>query len=236
MEVVESVFSGLFVESLMEFNDFLIGVTGVLPVEVDTINAEVHEAVDDGIYILVCAVAVLCSDDCAPCSTAHAAGVAGGIEELDTAVHVGTVAVCGVGPCGRSLEQTVVPRTEEACIVPYGEHIAIEELRRLSDCRTLTITHGEVHPQVALLVCVLHKACRTIENGFAANVRTEQCNVSLLNAGCSPFSVGWILAAIFCRFNKEVKNLLLVEAAEVISISSGVVGSKSLDTRHACQH
>ena len=57
--VVEAVLLCLSPKSAVEVNDVILIVASILPVVVDTVEAEVHQAVDDSVYILEVAFLVL---------------------------------------------------------------------------------------------------------------------------------------------------------------------------------
>ena len=96
--VVETVLLCLSPKSAVEVNDVILVVACILPVVVDTVEAEVHQAVDDSVYILEVAFLVLVSTILNPAASAYTTWIAGCVEELDTREHVGTVLVSSVCP------------------------------------------------------------------------------------------------------------------------------------------
>ena len=95
--VVEAVLLCLCPKSAVEVNDIRPVVASILPVVVDTVETEVHQAVDDSVYILEVTFLVLCCTILNPAASAVRTA-ASCVEELDTREHVGTVLVSSVGP------------------------------------------------------------------------------------------------------------------------------------------
>ena len=64
----------------------------------------------------------------------------------------------------------MVPSTEDVGVVPHREYVAMESLVGLTNGSVLTCVHRDVHPEVALLVCVLDKTVCTVEDALVAYV------------------------------------------------------------------
>ena len=124
--------------------------------------------------------------------------------------------MCRIGPCSRSLEQTMVPRTKQVGVVPHREHI-IGKVGRWIATDALTRTARNIHKQVTLLVGVFHQAVFAIQDSTLLNVRTHKSNIRSLNTCSLKFSLCRIVATVLQSLIEKVQQSNLIKSSEIIN-------------------
>ena len=214
VEVGEALFCSLLVEGLVEGSDVGIAEAVVLPVVVDTIATEEHEAVNHWLYVLEGAVRFLLRDKGGVCLVAATCGPT--LKELDTREDVRTVAVGSIDPAARSLKDGVVPRTEEVGVLPHGEYVGGELSARITSGTARTYVHRNVHPKVAVLRGGGNETVLARHDVGATYVGTHEGKVGLLNTSSLKFSLGGILAALLQGVVEQIEQTAVGKAREVV--------------------
>ena len=132
VEVEEALLGCFLVKLLVEGGAVFVTVGRVFPVVVDTIGAEVHQAVDERLYILEVAVAVLFRDKLGVGGIAASCGPA--FKELDTGEDVRTVAVGSVSLAFRKIGE-VLFSDAEGKVVYLGTSALLVLLTGIQACR-----------------------------------------------------------------------------------------------------
>ena len=206
MEMVEPDFLGIFIARLVELHHIAVGIARSLEVVVQTVVSEIAHGIDQRTDILVAIVTVgiLRLEERHPSFGRQSRCPA--FEELDAAVDIRTMTVCGIYHATRSTEEPMVPCAENRRVVPTGIGVVAPVARRIS-ALIFPDADGNVHPQFA----GRHHVVDHIHVGIGEDspwkfVRTDKGEVHTVDADSLEFFDCRVLAAFGLHLAEEFEQ------------------------------